>query len=369
MPVVFTLIVSFITSLALVFYLIPVIIETAHKRGLFDLPEGRKQHTHPTPPLGGVAIFMGVVVSTLIWGQAEFLSLLRFPFLAMVSLFFIGLKDDLLEMNALKKLIFQLVLAGLISFGGLRLENLHGFLGIYALPTFFQHLLTVLFVVGLTNAYNLIDGIDGLAGGIALIVSVALGGIFFITGDVGFGLLAFTLAGALVGFLRYNFSPAKIFMGDAGSLSIGTLLTVMSLRLVQQAPLLNQLGFTADTAIMLVFALLTVPMLDIVQVMIKRIASGRSPFSADRGHVHHLLLGKGLNHRQTSLVLYTFTAVSFSIAYIAASYGWAANLIFCLILANGFWGLGWLLQEPATGKPVFSLRLHRVLLVIQNYLF
>ena len=181
---------------------------------------------------------------------------------------------------------------------------MHGIFGLGEIAVFFQYLLTVLFIVGLTNAYNLIDGIDGLAGGIALIASFGFGILFYILNLSSYSLAAFALAGSLLGFLRFNFSPAKIFMGDTGSLSVGILLAILAIKLLETTSALS--GFVEVNSFfpVFVFALIIVPILDVSQVILVRIMSGRSPFSPDRGHIHHMLLRRGMSHKEAALSLY-----------------------------------------------------------------
>ncbi|MEM6342595.1 MAG: MraY family glycosyltransferase [Bacteroidota bacterium] len=359
-----------LTSFALAYFIIPVVIETAHKKGLFDLPDARKQHTQPTPPLGGIAIFLGMVGSILFWGDAATFELIRFPLLAMLFLFFVGLKDDLLEMKALKKLVIQLLLALIVAVAGLRITSLNGFIGIYELPIVVQYVLTILFIVGLTNAYNLIDGIDGLAGGIASIAGLTFALLFFHIGDYGFAICSLAMVGALLGFLKYNFSPAKIFMGDTGSLSVGVLLSILAVRLLGQAYLFEQSLFHADWIPVWIFAVLAVPMLDITQVMIKRIMEKRSPFSPDRGHVHHMLQRIGYNHAQASITLYAVSLQNVCMTWLFSQAGLNSNLGFVLILGLSLLELSCLIHfEKSQEMPTYMQKIKQVLIVIQSYLF
>ena len=300
----FLSLVVFITAFVACLFLIPVVIETAQSKSLFDVPNGRKQHKQPIPPLGGIAIFISMVVSFFLWSDLQGMAEAKFAFLGMLVLFFMGLKDDLVEIEARKKFIIQISLASLIAFGGIRITHLHGIFGLDEIPVVFQYALTVLFIVGLTNAYNLIDGIDGLAGGIALIASFGFGILFFALDIKSYSLASFALAGSLLGFLRFNFSPAKIFMGDTGSLSVGILLAILSIQLLETTSALSGFVHVNSFFPVLVFALIIVPILDVSQVMLVRIMSGRSPFSPDRGHIHHMLLRRGMSHRQAALALY-----------------------------------------------------------------
>lgn len=359
-----------ISSFLLAYFLIPVVIETAQKKGLFDLPDARKQHTQPTPPLGGVAIFLGMAGSMLLWGDAATFELIRFPFLAMLFMFFMGLKDDLLEMKALKKLAIQVALASLVAFGGLRITSLNGFIGIHELSIWIQYPLTIFFIVGLTNAYNLIDGIDGLAGGIASIAGLTFAGLFLSIGDYGFALCALSMTGALIGFLKYNFSPAKIFMGDTGSLSVGILLSILAVRLMGQGQYFADSVIQPEWLAVWVFAVLAVPMIDITQVITKRIIDKKSPFSPDRGHVHHMLQRAGYNHAQASMILYGVSLMNICLIWMSTNLGLTSSAGFVLILGLAILQLSWLRQmEKTQNMPVYMQKLRHALVVIQSYLF
>ncbi|MEL6653220.1 MAG: MraY family glycosyltransferase [Bacteroidota bacterium] len=370
MSITILLILSTLTSFSLAYILIPVVIKTAHSKNLFDLPDARKQHTKPTPPLGGIAIFIALVCSVLLWVDGATMDLIRYPLVAMLVLFFVGLKDDLLEIKALKKLFIQIAMALVVCFGGIKIESLHGFLGIYELPVILQYVLSLIFVVGLTNAYNLIDGIDGLAGGIASIAGLCFAALFIAQGDYGFAICALALVGSLMGFLRYNFSPAKIFMGDTGSLSVGVLLSIMAVRLLQQGGSWNLTQFEAQWLPVWIFAIFSVPMIDITQVMIKRIIDRRSPFSPDRGHVHHMLQRAGFSHAQASIRLYGVSILNIAITFYCASQGWNSNAGFVIVLGTSLILLSMLSEmEKTQATPLALRKFKQVLIVIQNYLF
>jgi UDP-N-acetylmuramyl pentapeptide phosphotransferase/UDP-N-acetylglucosamine-1-phosphate transferase len=227
-------ILSLLSALLVVNAVIPEVIRVAAAKGLFDVPGGRKGHAAPTPTAGGIAIFMGVMVAAFGWGGSESLNTFQPLMLGMVVLFFLGLKDDLMGASAGFKLMIQLALAAVLVGGGMGLHAFWGMLGWHGLPLPLQYAASVLLVVLVTNAYNLIDGIDGLAGGIGLIASLCFGIIFMVRGEAAFAILAFALAGGLLAFLRYNFQPAKIFMGDTGSLVVGFLLSAMMLHLLER---------------------------------------------------------------------------------------------------------------------------------------
>jgi UDP-GlcNAc:undecaprenyl-phosphate GlcNAc-1-phosphate transferase len=225
-----------------------------------------------------------------------------------------------------------LALAAVLVGGGMGLHAFWGMLGWHGLPLPLQYAASVLLVVLVTNAYNLIDGIDGLAGGIGLIASLCFGIIFMVRGEAAFAILAFALAGGLLAFLRYNFQPAKIFMGDTGSLVVGFLLSAMMLHLLEGSVAPGaQLALAAPVLVMLVMA---VPLGDLIQVVITRLLNGAHPFSADRRHLHHQLLSLGLSHRHAAFVLWGATLFLLAISPLLI----CEETFFCYLRVGGMVG-------------------------------
>ncbi len=297
-------------SFLITFFAIPVIIQVARQKKMFDEPDERKVHKMVIPTLGGLGIFAGFILATLLgvpWGSPEF----QYFVAAAIVIFFLGIKDDILVLSAAKKFIGQLVAAGIIiQFGGVQITNMHGFLGIGEIPQVASIILTLFTVIVITNSFNLIDGVDGLAGSLGLLTAILFGSYFFYVGQLMFAVMAFSLAGSLVGFLIYNFSPAKIFMGDTGSLLIGLINSIMVIKFINVAGAADaKLPLEAAPAIG--FAILIVPLFDTLRVFGQRILDKRSPFSPDRSHVHHFLLELGFNHKMV-----TFLCVGANIALI-----------------------------------------------------
>ena len=223
----------------------------------------------------------------------------------MTILFFVGIKDDLVGVDPNKKIFFQVLPALiLIFFGNLKVDYLYGIMGFHHVDEVFSILLTCFIFIAITNAINLIDGIDGLAGGISTIACVTFGGWFLLTNHFAMACMAFTLAGALIGFLRFNFSKtSKIFMGDTGSMILGFMLSFFAVRFVN----LNT-SFRFDptaffNAPIIAIVILIIPIFDTLRVFVVRILAGKSPFSADRNHMHHILLDNGLSHITATTVL------------------------------------------------------------------
>ena len=297
------------------FFAIPVIIQVAKDKKLFDEPDERKVHKNVIPTLGGLGIFAGFIIATLMGVPSGITSELQYFVAAATVIFFLGIKDDILILSASKKFIGQLIAAGIIiKFGGVQITNMHGFLGVYEIPRIASIVLSILTIVVITNSFNLIDGVDGLAGSLGLLTTLVFGIYFFYAGQLTYAVMAFALAGSTIGFLIYNFSPAKIFMGDTGSLLLGLINSILVIKFINVAgnPASN---IPLEAAPAIGFSILMIPLFDTLRVFGLRILDRRSPFSPDRTHVHHFLLDLGFSHR-----MITFTIVITNMAFIALAF-------------------------------------------------
>ncbi len=284
----------FITAFVVTLMAIPPIMGLVKRYQLFDIPSARKEHASPIPTMGGVAIIAGMMVALFLWfpfGNQE--AQICF-FFSITILFGVGIMDDLKDLSAKYKFIIQAGLAMLIALSGIRITSFDGLFGIHELPLAAQYTLTILAITGITNAFNMIDGIDGLAGGLGFMSLVTLGIFLTLDGDVNTALIAFALAGGLFAFLYFNFNPARIFMGDTGSLVLGFVIAVLCIRLMQvnlavTNPVLNH-------APVFVLGIVLIPVYDTLRVLSMRIWKGRSPFMADKTHIHHILTRAGFSH-------------------------------------------------------------------------
>jgi UDP-GlcNAc:undecaprenyl-phosphate/decaprenyl-phosphate GlcNAc-1-phosphate transferase len=295
-------------SLLLTFALIPALRSLALRIKLVDLPNHRKVHESPVPVTGGISIFLST--TTVLWVLLPSLvapSVYSYLFLASFLLLIMGVLDDRFDLNALLKLSIQLLLAHGVYQQGIRMETLHGFIGMHEIPQSFQYLLTILAISGFMNAFNLMDGIDGLAAGIALSGFALLATLAAINNQPAILLISTTLLGSLGAFIRFNLSKnKKIFMGDAGSLILGFLLAVLGIQLLQTANGNQYDGLTAFSVI----AITLLPVLDALRVFLQRAMDGKSLVHGDKTHLHHLVLGLGLKHRYaTLLILFTNAAM------------------------------------------------------------
>jgi UDP-N-acetylmuramyl pentapeptide phosphotransferase/UDP-N-acetylglucosamine-1-phosphate transferase len=288
--------------------MIPVIIKLTHRRQLLDFPGIRKIHQIPTPTMGGIAVFASLLITLLL--SVDFKNSPQVPgFLtALTIIFFVGLKDDILFFSPAKKFAGQLVAVLLLAYQGYyQLNSFDGFLGIGMLSPATSFLFTTFTMLVIINAFNLIDGVDGLAAILGLFSTLFLGIVFWFQGDKTHALIAFVSASSLLAFLLYNWSPAKIFLGDTGSLLIGLINAVLVIRFISTRSDIIQADFPAAPAVGI--ALLFIPMADMLRLVIVRMVHGNSPFEPDMQHFHHLLLGKGLTHRQVTLFILGLNAL------------------------------------------------------------
>lgn len=315
----------FFTSLFFVVFAVPQIIDIAFKKHLFDDPvESRKVHKNVIPNFGGIALFFAVLFTCTLFIPPAALPEANTIIAAGLILFLTGLKDDILVLGPLVKFIAQLLSALVLTIAGdFQIDNLQGVLGIYEIPQAAVLVLSVFFIVGVVNAFNLIDGIDGLAGTLASITMFMFAFLFYKTAEPGWSWLALAVAGALLGFLYYNFTPAKIFMGDSGSLFIGLLAAVFSIKFLNTAQFLHaaSIGFAVSAKVSLIAAILIVPVFDTLRVFTLRILKGRSPFTADNNHLHHRLLSLGLNHVQATSILAGFNLLMITGAFALQYFG------------------------------------------------
>lgn len=286
---------------------IPVVIKISELKSLMDKPGERRAHTTPTPTFGGIAIFAAVLISYFLWPSIDQTDIYRtnLSVVGMTILFFVGIKDDLVNVDPNKKIFFQVLSALiLIFFGDLKVDYLYGIMGFHHIEQLISVVLTCFIFIALTNAINLIDGIDGLAGGIASIASATFGTWFLVTNHFAMACLAFSLTGALIGFLRFNFSKtSKIFMGDTGSLILGFMLSFFAVRFISLNASYRFEPTAFFNAPIIAIVVLIIPIFDTLRVFLVRIIAGRSPFVADRNHMHHILLDNGLSHAMATGLL------------------------------------------------------------------
>jgi UDP-GlcNAc:undecaprenyl-phosphate GlcNAc-1-phosphate transferase len=323
---------SFIWSFLIAVFAIPSIIHVAHVKNLLDEPNLRTMHESLTPRLGGLAIFAGFISSLTIFGDLN--NNVQQLVAGCIVIFFIGLKDDIVSVSAFKKFFVQILATVIIMFvGKIKITGFQGALGIYTLEEGSSFLFTFIVIIGITNAINLIDGVDGLAGMIILIASSVFGIYFYWQGGsfLSYAYVAFALAGGIIGFLRYNLHKAIIFMGDTGSLVCGFIISVLAIQFIE----MNAIEAESKSPAIAV-AILIIPILDTLRVFILRILAGTSPFSPDKNHIHHRLIALGCSQLSTVLILAVVNIICIILAILFSFLGPSALLMLIFTYAFVF---------------------------------
>ncbi|HPR13539.1 MAG TPA: MraY family glycosyltransferase [Bacteroidales bacterium] len=316
------ILIAFASALIITWYYIPKVIKVVKERHLEDKPGFHKIHKADVPTLGGIGIFGGFIFGFLI-GVNGYLPGLSYFTAAVVFLLFVGIKDDLVYLNPRKKFWAELGAAIVVAvFTNVHITHFHGFLGVTDISAVNSYIVTLVVMVVIINAVNLIDGIDGLAAMVGIIASVAFGTFFFLSGDYGYTVMAASLLGSLLGFLRYNMTegPKKIFMGDSGSLVIGFTLAVFAIHfneLVANGKPVIGLESAPSVAI----AILIVPLYDTLRVTFLRLRARKSIFIGDKRHIHHMMLRAGMSHKLATVYISIFNVFIIAIAFLLDGIG------------------------------------------------
>jgi len=336
MPFLFSFLASFFVGLSL----FPVLIKVFEKYDVSDSPGRRKIHKVSTPSMGGIGFIVSSFVALSIWAWQFPIPDIRYLLGGIAVMFFVGLRDDMVELRASRKIIGQLLSVFLVVIiGDMRIRDLQGFLGIHEIPILVSYGFSAFVLLALTNAFNLIDGLDGIAATIGSITLAILGGWFYFQGIESLAVLSLTLLGGVLAFMIYNWHPAKIFMGDTGSLtlgfSIGSLIIAFmeyNSALPKGALLKLEPTFSAGIVLMIY------PLFDMARVFARRISQGRHPMSADKSHVHHFLLRMGLKHDQVALMLgYLQITLIFSVLILGNySDNWVLPILTVVVLFLGY---------------------------------
>jgi len=296
---------SMILGFSIAIFAIPPILRVARKRKLFDFIDERKIHSAAIPSFGGVAIFLGFILTTIVTTHNQTFITFKYIIAAVIILFFTGLKDDLVTILARKKFYLQIVaVLILIILGDIRLTYGHGFLGIYEINYFFSVVFTLFVMLSIINAFNFIDGIDGLAAGLGIVASLFFGIWFYIAEYNQYAIMSFALAGSLGGFFLYNVfgGKNKLFMGDTGSLITGLIISVLAIQF-NEFNVNKSLVWSINAAPSVSFAVVMVPLIDTLRVITIRLLNNRSPFSPDKNHIHHRILAILPDHFSITLIL------------------------------------------------------------------
>ena len=328
----YDIILAFTTAFILSYLAIPSIISVAKKKNLVDEPGHRRSHSVSTPSLGGIGIFAGSIFSIIMWTPFIYFGDLQYILCAFIIIFLIGAKDDIDPVSPIKKFMGQLIASGILVFkANVKLTSLYGILNVYEIPEWASIILSIFTILVIMNAFNLIDGIDGLSGTIGTLIMMSMGVWFFLIDRVEIAIVAFSLAGSTIAFLKYNITPAKIFMGDTGSLLIGTVCAILAILFIEEHNVISESPYAFKAAPSVAFGVLILPLFDILRVFVIRLAKRRSPFQPDRNHIHHLLIDTGMSHMQATSILF---AVNLLFLFIVVKFQYLGSLnLLILILA------------------------------------
>ncbi len=338
------LVAGFLISFLISFFSIPTIIKISRRKNLMDEPGMRSSHLRKIPNLGGIAIFYSIGICASIFSH-ELFDLYKFLFASLIILLYVGVMDDIVVMRAYKKLIAQVLVSALIVFGSdVRIRNLFGVFGIYELNYFLSSIFSIVTFIILINAFNLIDGIDGLAGSYSLMCSLFFGISYYRLGEFNYPLVIFCaiLIGSVLAFLYYNLSnyrSTKIFMGDTGSMVLGFLLAFTAMCFIDifiDKKIAGIPRYYLQSAPVIAVAILILPIVDTLNVIIIRLSQKKSPFEADKNHIHHKLLDLGLSHRRSTFYIIVYYFMIIVVAYYLRHM--ENNLLLVIILALGFLG-------------------------------
>ncbi len=315
-----------VIAMAILFVIVNPVRKIAKRLNLVDNPGARKVHVNKVPLVGGILVTMSASLSLIITSETGII-LNSYSVLVIGSLVLLimGIIDDKVDLRSTIKLLVQIALAHYVFISGIRIDSMFGIFGYYHIPFAFQYVLTLVIIVGVMNAFNLMDGIDGLSAGLTIIGLIAYTIIAFLIGLDGLVALFIALIGALIAFLRFNLSKNnKIFMGDAGSLVLGFIIVVSGIELIQVA---NTSDFINPT-MAVVIGVLALPVGDSLRVYRRRIKAGYSPFRADKTHFHHLVLHFGVDHKKASIGI---VIVSMAILLVSVFFGTYYNFTYAII--------------------------------------
>jgi len=329
----------FVISFAVTYYIIPKIIWVVHSRGLIDKPDYRSSHKESTPTMAGVAFFLSIITVLFFIKDHDVDSIGLNLIAAITVVFIIGLKDDLVISTPKAKTMGQLIaIAALLLNVSMQTIKLDGFLGMESLPIYTSIPILAFVMLAIVNAYNLIDGIDGLAAIIGIVIFSGFAALFFFIEKQFYFLVALGFIGVLLAYLRYNFSRTqKIFMGDTGSLIVGFCIAFLTVRfLATSLTTASELPFLNENKIIVILAIISIPLFDTLRVIGVRILNKQSPFSPDRNHIHHILIDSGLKHYKASLFLAILNVLIISTVILLSSFLGSAKMVGVLILIFSF---------------------------------
>lgn len=339
------ILIAFFTSLIAVIWIHPIIVKIAHKKNIVDNPNARKLQSTPVPVLGGIAVFFGIIIG-LVFTSGEISSAPLMPIIAaMVIMLYTGTMDDIIDLTARTRFLFEIgVIALLIFTQGMLIDNFHGLWGIYAIPKAAAIPLTIFATVGIINSINLIDGVNGLSSGYCILASVVFGTFFYITNNAPMVILAAVSVGSLLPFFFHNVfgKTSKMFIGDGGALVMGLIMSIFVINALNtDHAILDAIG-TEFNPIPFSLAVMVIPVADTLRVMSSRMIRGTSPFHPDKTHLHHLFIGNGFSHAGTTTMILLLNIIVIAVQFIASRMGASVEVQLYTVIGMGIimsWGL------------------------------
>ena len=355
----YDIILAFITSFTLTYFAIPSIIKVAKIKNLVDEPGERRSHAVSTPSLGGIAIFAGVIFSIILWTPFTVFGDLQYILCAFIIIFLVGAKDDIVPVSAMQKLTAQIFATCILVFkSNVVITSMYGLFGIGNLGMIFSYALSIFTILVIINAFNLLDGINGLSGSIGTLIAVTFGTWFIMIDRLELAIIAFTLAGSTIAFLKYNVTPAKIFMGDTGSLLLGLVCAILAIKFLEwnktimtAAEYVHLKPYLVKSVPAVAIGIMILPLFDTLRVFTMRVLKGRSPLSPDRNHIHHLLIDFGFTHMKATGILVMVNTVFIIMALNLQQIG-SLNLIMLILF----------LATSLTGVLFYSVRQKRMVM-------
>ncbi len=331
----YDVILAAITAFALTYLSIPSIIYIALKKNLVDTPNERSSHSSGTPSLGGIAIFAGTVFSISFWVPFQYFDNLQYILAAFIIIFLIGAKDDVISISPRSKFLGELFVTSILVLkANVKLTSLYGLMGIYVLPEYVSIIFSIFTILVIINGFNLIDGINGLSSSLGLLITFVFGIWYFLIGSIEFSVMAFALFGSLLAFLKFNITPAKIFMGDTGSLFVGLICAILAIHFIEIQSQIPESPYTFSSAPSIAIGILILPLFDTLRVFILRLMNGKSPFHPDRRHIHHALIDAGLSHMQATGLLIAISIVFIILSFMLQKIGNFNLLVIIILLAT-----------------------------------
>lgn len=339
------ILIAFFTSLIAVIWIHPIIVKIAHKKNIVDNPNARKLQSTPVPVLGGIAVFFGIIIG-LVFTSGEISSAPLMPIIAaMVIMLYTGTMDDIIDLTARTRFLFEIgVITLLIFTQGMLIDNFHGLWDVYDISKAAAIPLTIFATVGIINSINLIDGVNGLSSGYCILASVVFGTFFYITNNAPMVILAAVSVGSLLPFFFHNVfgKTSKMFIGDGGALVMGLIMSIFVINALNtDHAILDAIG-TEFNPIPFSLAVMVIPVADTLRVMSSRMIRGTSPFHPDKTHLHHLFIGNGFSHAGTTTMILLLNIIVIAVQFIASRMGASVEVQLYTVIGLGIimsWGL------------------------------